>query len=264
MGNFICIQNGVSLLSIASFDSELLVPILCRSFQEFLPAIPGRLVKVGFTQNPGSRPFATATYFRTAFSPQNAYLLPILIISTEAAEMVEGFCIAYLKSLGLSVNDRDEFPGSYSRRIELSSVKPGFIYINAVHDGIDLADFQRLHRENQLSLDNQADADRGHYESGRRYCRNSATGQHRSQINLGQGRMATNGCLSDNDYFSTILELIPGPELLELFIAKSPMALNNATRDIDELKAKLGYQDLIESRQDLYCLTLAWTRTRTF
>jgi len=224
----------VSVLAVHRFDPDLHVPVLCDSLREFQSANPTRLMKVGFTTRIHSRPFNVQTYFREGFHPDDAHLLPLVFTSTEAAEFAEGFCIAFCKSLGVSVNERDEYPGSYPSRIVLSTETPGYLYLNKVKEGIDWGEYWELHRQNK---DRQsADPDRPRYEGcGRLVCRNSATDVLGSQINLGQGRVARNGSVSDEDYFTTLLETFPGQEVLSLFMAKSNSRLKRAVVDIQEL-----------------------------
>lgn len=197
-------------------------------------ANPNRLMKVGFTTRIQSRPFNVQTYFREGFHPNGAHLLPLLFTSTEAAEFAEGFCIAFYKSLGVSVNERDEFPGSYPSRIVLSTENPGYLYLNWVNEGIGLGEYWELHRQNK---DRQsADPDRPRYEGcGRLVCRNSATDVLGSQINLGQGRKPRKGSVSDEVYFTTLLERFPGQEVLGFFMIATSWRLNRAVEDIQEL-----------------------------
>ena len=157
-----------------------------------------------------------------------------MFTSTEAAEFAEGFCIAFCKSLGVSVNERDEYPGSYPSRIVLSMETPGYLYLNKVKEGIDWGEYWELHRQNK---DRQsADPDRPRHEgSGMRVGKNSATGELGSSINLGQGRFARNGSVSDEVYFTLLLERFPGQEVLSFFMAKSSSRLNRAVEDIQEL-----------------------------
>ena len=58
--------------------------------------------------------------------------MPVVAVTTLAAECVEGFGIAMYKSLGLSVNDRDKYAGSYrnSSHRQVTTDRSAGFYMN--------------------------------------------------------------------------------------------------------------------------------------